>query len=963
MNNKDTKIMVHSVTAKSIYCCEHEIKYKSGAGLKTPFYKLGKAVIPQSLFTDFMSKHGCRIVPGEINKDFIIVKFEDSNYSSDIWDYESQENEETKQKESNKKPVITSDELRVLYYENGLNITWEHKNKKGERVPDKDETIHYVYLYRTAGKAKSGSCVFIKDSLYEKAEEFLTMGLSGKIQENVKLVELEAYKALSTGAAIDYITIPFENVLIIKDKKVVCKNRNVIAVKSRETTIKGSRKNNYAKTELEINKRGYTFYEDKLDEHPDWTRISKLPKTLEKHNLLDCLVSDIKPDRKIKEAYVEYNSDEKIENTLFDGQGLVDESIFPEDMKDFIYCRNHFFKACLFRFDIQQWLKDHYKEEYETATVTDLFGNVRRVKDIKVVTTDKAIKWYGKFDDLMSYKEYEDYLKKYGYKFSIVKTGKSSKWGEIQKTAYQPNNTWPTTDEEMLGSVAERSYNYLNGLKKDIQKFYKHLQITANDYNVNETLLEICKKNSAFVNSVYLRKKQQDIVCDFKNYILMGKLFQEGDNLTVCGNPIALMLQAVGEGYEQENCFKVVDNGIQCYTTRFEFGKKLAAYRNPHNSPNNLVHFINTDSEQIKKYMPNLGDTVIIVNGIGTDVQSRCNSMDMDSDSVFATDQKELAELAEQAYLEFPTIVNAVPELTTCEYNNDLKSRADIDNKIKSGQKVIGMSTDIAQVALSLYFHNKDNGQERQDLLEYVIVCAVLSQIAIDSAKRSYDIDMEETVTMMYGKMRHEIKEAGCYPEFFRRVQQQKKQKTDSSKGKKKTKIDNKKNKKFESDCRCPMDILATIIDANVKKQSSVTNIETINFIRDFPEEKINYKQLNAVKAIIENYNVTVDGFNQEKYEKGEYQLLQKFELDRTLRKLKNVTINRKTMSELLKYYLGGGNGIIDRGILVLYRHDQVNHKADEKVFLECFKNSLEEKSEKSSKHKPKNMKRRKGFS
>ena len=81
---------------------------------------------------------------------------------------------------------------------------------------------------RSPGKAKNGECVFIKDSLHHKAINFLTMGLYDKMDEQskndpekvFKLVELSAYLTLTTATAIDYIQIPLENILIVKDEEV-----------------------------------------------------------------------------------------------------------------------------------------------------------------------------------------------------------------------------------------------------------------------------------------------------------------------------------------------------------------------------------------------------------------------------------------------------------------------------------------------------------------------------------------------------------------------------------------------------------------------------------------------------------------------------------------------------------------------------------------------------------------------
>ena len=100
-------------------------------------------------------------------------------------------------------------------------------------------------------------------------------------------------------------------------------------------------------------------------------------------------------------CYVDHDESEKAKNTLWDGMGLADDSIFPEGMNGFMYCRSHFFKSCLFRGNIQQWFRDYYGAEYETAIVTDMFGRKMMVKDIKVVVTDNSLKWL-KFKDIMS---------------------------------------------------------------------------------------------------------------------------------------------------------------------------------------------------------------------------------------------------------------------------------------------------------------------------------------------------------------------------------------------------------------------------------------------------------------------------------------------------------------------------------------------------------------------------------
>ena len=300
-------------------------------------------------------------------------------------------------KETEDHAKMTAAELRERLYKDGVDITWDTCDKTGAIVAS--DTIHYKMLMRSPGKAKKGECYFIRDNLLEVARNYLTMGLYDKIPDNnAPIVELSAYDTLVTATAMDYIHIPLKNILIIKDQEVESQIPAVVvkSVYNQETGRK------------------------------------------------ECMVS-----RDDKNA--------KVVNVLWDGMGLIDESIFPSDrgMDGFIYCRSHFFKSCLFRGNIVQFLKDYYKEEYETESVKDMFGNKIKVKDIRVIITDKSIKWI-KFTDMMggtpkeAYQYYKKILKKYKEEFAIVKTAHVSKWGDLQRSSYQINNSLPCTDTETL---------------------------------------------------------------------------------------------------------------------------------------------------------------------------------------------------------------------------------------------------------------------------------------------------------------------------------------------------------------------------------------------------------------------------------------------------------------------------------------------------------------------------------
>ena len=126
-----------------------------------------------------------------------------------------------------------------------------------------------------------------------------------------------------------------------------------------------------------------------------------------------------------------------LKNTLFDGQALIDSSIFPKNANGYILLR-HFCKMAAFKTNIQQFYKEYFSVQYETATVTDMFGNQHFVKDIQLVTTDNAMKWL-KFN--VSYDYWCNWVEKNGCLFGIVKTAHKSKLGMYQKMSYQMVNS------------------------------------------------------------------------------------------------------------------------------------------------------------------------------------------------------------------------------------------------------------------------------------------------------------------------------------------------------------------------------------------------------------------------------------------------------------------------------------------------------------------------------------------
>ena len=538
------------------------------------------AMLTNSLFSDYLISIGLNVWKEESTRDMICLDF---NYGTRSYEEEIKtltkrikdtetdclkgkiSEEEKNQKiarlhmllivaDENKEKFVkvSKDQIRTEYYVNGVSICYQTHNKRGEVI--REETIHYKMLYRTPGKAKKGSCMFINETLYEKARDFLRMGIELP-EENSPIVEIGAYSSLVTSTIVGKVQIKPEEILIIPDVDSFFET-NVISVETDEN----------------------------------------------KH----CKAVPI-------EGY-------RLKNTLFDGQALIDSSIFPEWGDGYVLLRHHMFKAAAFHSNIQLFMKDYFGDDYETATVTDMFGNEVRVKDIRMITTENALKW-SKFG--VSFEYWSNKVRENDCQFGIVKTAHKSKLGDVQRMSYQMINA---LEMDIMPEVTKCSLDYIDQLKTDDEVFLDYLEKNKNFSNDYEVLVALVKHNPEFVRSEYFRERKWNII---QNYVLnfkTGKIIQEADNLVIVGSPYAMLLHAVGDDYRKDNTFVREEGTIQCYTERFGFGEYLAEFRNPFNSKNNLGYMHNVYDERLERYF-NFGELIIAVNMIETPFQDRNNGL------------------------------------------------------------------------------------------------------------------------------------------------------------------------------------------------------------------------------------------------------------------------------------------------------------------------------------------------
>lgn len=801
-------------------------------------YEYKDAMFTNSLFSDFLKRSGMKTWKDESTRDIICLEF---NYGSRSYQQEldhlykvfsSARREKMKAaaacdkylthksiskfdtlsgllreaiRNRRKYHQLSKEELRRKFYNEGVTVEYISRKRNGEII--KRESIHYKMLFRSTGKAKKGSCMFIRDSLYEKAKDYLYMGITLPA-DNPMIVEISAYAPLVASGIVGRVYINPKNILILKDVDRFF-TTNVVSIETDS-------------------------------------------------------------DRRCVARHID---DYELKNTLFDGQALIDSSIFPSWGNGYILLRQHFSKMAAFNANIQKFFRDYYGEQYETATVKDMFGYEHFVKDIEMITTDNAMKWI-KFG--ISYDYWCEKVNENGNLFGIVKTAHESKLGHVQKMSYQMVNS---LSEEIMESVVKDSVDYIEQLKNDNEFFLEYLNKNQNFSNDYEVLIALCRHNPDFTRSEYFRERKKNIIKAQVMKLKSGEVIQNAENLTVVGSPYAMLLYAATgdeSSVDNDDTFFQEAGTIQCYTERFNSGEYLAFFRSPFNSKNNLSYLHNVYSRNMDRYF-NLGRQCIAVNMIGTDFQDRNNGSDQDSDFGYTTNHADIVAHAKYCYQNYPTIVNNIPKEKNV-YSNTMDDYAAIDNGLAKSQTDIGESSNLAQIAQT-YDCTFDNPK----FADYVCILSVLAQCAIDNAKRRFDVDIAGEIARIKTDM---DVSSNKYPDFWRIIKR------------------GVKRQNINPDLHCPMNYLCGLELNRVRDCSPTIPMDEL-FIKH-PLEK-SRKQSRKVEELIEKYSLDVYNYNIS-HDDSEYIMLRS-DFEDLLSDIKKVYISSN--------YSGLMSWLIDRSFMI----------------------------------------------
>ena len=355
----------------------------------------------------------------------------------------------------------------------------------------------YVLYKRSGAKSRVGNVLFIKKKLYNKMIKWSRMFIKFPTRKKFDVVGLAAYSSLVSSAIEDVINIDADSILMIDD------------IESK-FTVKAN-------------------------------VISK-----GKDGFLQSILED-----------------KEISSCFTDGSCLLDTSLFTgvHAKKSMMLLRNHMFKSAGFRTKIQKFMKAYFKDDYETAVITDMFGNKIKAKDVKLICTPNSLKAF-KFSEFVEdgskaamYNYWKNIVKQDGNLFGVCKHEKATKHifnnTNYQQLSYQMINSMPLNADD-LNELCEFEFDYINELKNDNDVFLEYLAKTANELNCNEAIISIANKNRNFLKTKTFKDFKKKNINNYVQKLKKGKIKVVGDYCTMISNPFEYLLSSVGAYKEGE---------------------------------------------------------------------------------------------------------------------------------------------------------------------------------------------------------------------------------------------------------------------------------------------------------------------------------------------------------------------------------------------------------------------------
>lgn len=424
--------------------------------------------------------------------------------------------------------------------------------------------------------------------------------------------------------------------------------------------------------------------------------------------------------------------DVEISNSIWDGQSLMDRSLFGEySNKGMLLLRARFFKSCCFNANIQQWFADH---GIKKVSQLNGYTRARKIEDVKLITTPSSIK-YLKFGTL------DHWLDTLETTFGVVKYEKKTHFfdGRMVQTHYQLINTLQMTYEEVEQFI-KPSLDYARMIKTDPavlrhQISYQYQSPDDTFYtkavtSKNDIIYRLLGMNDRFAKTKMYRNFCNDLIKSFIKNLRCGHVLVRGNYSTLCGNPIEMLKMSIGQF---DGSSIIERDTVHC--EMFESGKELLGSRSPHVTIGNILVTRNVIRPEIARYM-NPTNEIVYVNSIQENLLERLSGADFDSDTMLLTDNEILVTAAKRNYDNFPVPTKLVE---SAKRNRRYTNREKADLDIKTSVNKIGEIINLSQELNSILWDRINKGASIDEVMELycdISQLDVMSNLEIDSAKR-----------------------------------------------------------------------------------------------------------------------------------------------------------------------------------------------------------------------------------
>lgn len=626
-----------------------------------------------------------------------------------------------------------------------------------------------------------------------------------------------------------------------------------------------------------------------------------------------------------------------VSNSIWDGQSLLDSSVFEEKYKDkgFLLLRNRFFKSACFNTNIQQFFKDNNITEINQLNGYTLAEDIR---DIKMITTPSSIK-YLKFKNHKMFENDRNKCLKYWLDntdnmFGVVKYEKPpTNMFEMVQTHYQLLNTLPLSFEEMR-ELLKPTLDYIKLLKDDLAVLRNHIGIKSstidnndldemefNFINSNEMVYKMLMISDDFTNTKIFKNYKHDLIESYKDNIRKGHILINGNYSVLFGNGYE-MLKASCNLFNGDSLLKEDEVSVKSFGDSVE----LIGIRSPHVTMGNIWCCKNTYKKEINTYF-NSSNFIIHVNSINNNLLERLSGADFDSDQILITNNKILVGSAKKIYGKFLVPNDFTPKKITTR-TNSIEHKADLD--IKTSKNLIGEIINLSQILNSEYWDRLKQGKSVEGLYEIISQLDVMSCIEIDKAKKESVVDSEKELKLIresefisYGEITRDKKKKKvmCRPYFFKFVGEG-------------------KNYKFiKKDT--PMDYLERIIDKEVPrgKRDNKTPTDIIDLLTSKITHNCNRRQIDKIINRVTKLKNEVNGIwvsNLSREDKIKYSTLKKEKVIEQISKMKltNETI-MYVIYKIGKEYIDKNGNTKKHGLLLL----NILYNSHKNQFVGLFSN------------------------